>query len=813
MHTRTLWTVFCGASAWLVAAAAAERDPMIPTTTPPIVYTINYSGEYFKDPEYIERFKAVPPDLLHMGKAVPIIHHWGPIRLYQGENQSTGGPGHTLSWENIALLSPEALAERIETIRQTLDRYHAIGIREITPYISYHTLAGDHEKRLGFWGFYDQWETYAKWAGPKPPHDPFDWLVVDVHGKFVGGSCGGYSPDYYAPLHRYRACINHPDWAEWHRRLIRMVAEVGYDGCFVDNCHPDACYCRYCKKAFREFLSNSGDLDWVARLADGLDVDKLDLDSADVPGELVRRFRLLRTSDHLAMLRRVGREVKPGFTIFPNGNSIRECLTTGGQCDRLMFESTYSPGVLSADQPPATDEIAIAVSAEPVEPELFTHRYEVADPATRIELVADVSMPSQAQVGRAVELEVKVISVGGSDRDNDTADDFVLVLREAGSGEEVRLSLEPSVALGAPGPTKQGKRPPATLNVSWTPERPGSYAVHFGFHYVDGGTSNTHLARLVRDQMVRSHQAMLQFVQQMHARSICLGYEATRSGRENVQELALAEMAAFSGGGGFSSKGEPQAKYRAFFQAHPELFDGWKQTAPAAVLYAYWGGNPFSHVRPYGRPTIHDHLARTHRPLVALVDAGLPETAEELSDFRVIYLPSVAYEMTAAQSEALHAWTKQGGCLVFAGEAITLNGTPISELTGLGKEQPVLDFGEGKIALWDEDEPTVPTPTIAPSDGLARNLRFAVYGQADRLALHAVNYNVCLLDEARQVLDVGPTPIELPVPADWKAAKATCYDPGAEPQTIECTVSDGTARFTLPGTRVYKIVLLERTRP
>ena len=112
-------------------ALAAERERMVPTTTPPIVYTINYSGEYFKDPEYIKQFEAAPPDLLHIGKAVPITHHWGPIRLYQGENQYTGGPGHTLSWENIALVEPEALAERIETIRQTLNRYHEIGIREI----------------------------------------------------------------------------------------------------------------------------------------------------------------------------------------------------------------------------------------------------------------------------------------------------------------------------------------------------------------------------------------------------------------------------------------------------------------------------------------------------------------------------------------------------------------------------------------------------------------------------------------------------------------------------------------------------------
>ncbi len=810
MRFHPLWMALAALPTLLALAGAAEPGPMIPTTTPPIVYTINYSGDYFTEPDYIERFRASPPDLLHVGKAVPISHHWGPTRLYQGENQYTGGPGHTLSWENIALLSPEQLTQRIATIRRTLERCHAVGIREIVPYISYHTLAGDHEKRLGFWAFYDRWEDYSEWAGPKPPRDPFDWLVVDAKGRFVGGSCGGYSPDYYAPLHRYRACINHPDWARWHRRLIEMVAEVGYDGCFVDNCHPDPCYCRYCKAAFREFLDGHGDVEWVARLTAGLDSDKLQLDSPDVPAELVRRFRLLGTGDHLAMLRRVGREVKPGFTIFPNGNSTRECLTTGGQCDRLMFESTYSPGMLAAEAPPPADEIALTVCDEPREPKRITHRYEVADPATRIELEADVSMPSRVAPGVAAELEVAVHTVGVSDRDNDTADRFVLFLREAERGEEVRLPLEPDVALGAPGPSARGKRPPATLTATWTPKRAGVYVVHFGFRYVDGGTRNTHLGRLVRGQMVRSHQAMLQFVQHMHARSICLGYEATRSGRENVQELALAEMAAFSGGGGFSAKGEPQAKYRAFYRAHPELFDGWKATAPAAVLYAYWGGNPFSHVRPYGRPTLHDYLVRTHRPYVALVDASLPDDAAELAGFRAIYLPSGAYEMTASQSEALHAWIKAGGCLVVDDAAVALNGEPFSELVGLGKGHPVVDFGEGKIALWDADEPLAPTPSIAPTDGLRRNLRFIVYEKPDRLAVHAVNYNVCLLDDARPVLDVGPTPLELPVPADWRSARATCYDPDAAPQPVACTIAEGTARFALPKSHVYQIVLLEK---
>ncbi len=118
-----LWAILLAGQIMLAADAAAGSGPMLPTTITPIIYTLDYSGGHFTKPKYIERFKAAPPDLLHVGKAVPITHHWGPIRLYQGENQYTGGTGNTLSWKNIAILTPEQLAERIENISETLKRY------------------------------------------------------------------------------------------------------------------------------------------------------------------------------------------------------------------------------------------------------------------------------------------------------------------------------------------------------------------------------------------------------------------------------------------------------------------------------------------------------------------------------------------------------------------------------------------------------------------------------------------------------------------------------------------------------------------
>jgi len=821
------------------AGLAGQREPMLPTSAPPIVYYISYSRSYFTEPDYIEQFRAAPPGLLHVGKAVPISHLWGPIRLYHGENQYTGGPGHTLSWENIALLSPQALEKRIETIRQTLRRYHAIGIREIVPYISYHTLAGDHQKRLGFWRFYDNWNTYARRAGPRPSHDPFDWLAVDARGKFLPGSCGGYSPAYYAPLHRYRACINHPDWAEWHRRLIRMVAEVGYDGCFVDNAHPDPCYCRYCKALFREFLDRSRNVAWVQRLTQGLDFEKLALDSPDAPPELVRRWRVLRTGDHLGMLRKVGRKVKPGFTIFPNSGRIDECLQVGGKCDRLMFESTFSPGIDAAEALTDGEDVVVRLSPFiPAHGPPITYRYELHDAASWMEMVAEITTPGRVGALRPYTFTVKVISVGASLQDGDAAEDFHLVLRGVKTGKRVRLDLEPRGAIGGTGSSRKPRQPPARLTATWhlSDEHllsEGAYTVWFGFRYTDDSHKETtlrpRLDKLTWGKLCLSHQAELFLTQHMRAKPIYLGYEARRKGWENVQELSLAEMAAFSGGGGFSGRGAPQAKYRAFFQKHPELFDGWEPTAPAAVLYAYWGPNPLNTYKPHPAPTIADYLGKSHRLFVALVDKKLPEKAEALAGLRVIYLQSRAYEMSEAQLAALRDHARTKGLVALENDGITINGEPAARALAPGRKQQIPDFGvvvwdwrhapliertlldkTEKALLWLSEARQAPTRPVAPRDGLRRNLRFALYRKGGRLALHVVNTNVCLLDTKKKVLEVEPTPLQVPLPEGWTAAKATCYDPDARPQTVDCTVDALGASLTLPKTHIYKIVLLEK---
>jgi hypothetical protein len=474
-----------------------------------------------------------------------------------------------------------------------------------------------------------------------------------------------------------------------------------------------------------------------------------------------------------------------------------------------MFESTYSPGIAAADTPPETEDVLIRVGPHvPTHGPFVTHRYELNDAASWMEMVADITLPTRVGGLRGYSFTVKVLSVGSSLQDEDAAEDFHLVLKGIKTGKTVRLDLEPRCAVGGTGSSRKPKQPPVELSANWhLPDDgdEGAYTVSFGFRYTDDSHKDTRLRprldKLTWGTVCRTHMANLLFARHMQAKPIYLGYEAAKKGWENVQELALAEMAAFSGGGGFAGRGEPQAKYRAFFKRHADLFDGWEPTAPAAVLYSYWGPNPLNAYKPWPETTIADYYAATHCPFVVLVDKTLPQEAEKLAAFQVIDLPSPAYEMSETQLAALRGYVKAGGCVALRNEKATINGGPAP---------PFTEQTKGSLRTYDWRELMAPTTPVAAADGLRKNLRFALYRKGDRLALHAVNYNVCLLDPAKKVLEVEPTELQVPLPADWKAAQATCFDPDAEPQALQCRVAGGAANLTLPRTHVYKVVLIQR---
>ena len=816
-----------------------NRLEMLPATKAPLIYHIYYKTEYFTEPNYIELFRDSPPDLLHVGKAVPITHHWGPIGLYQGENQYTGGPNRTLSWENIALLSPGQLEDRIQTIQLMLARYHGIGIPEIVPYISYNTIAGDHEKRLGFWSFFDQWEKYYQWAGPPLQHDPFDWLVLDKKSRFVGGACGGYSPDYYAPLHRYRVCINHPDWAEWHRRLIRMIAEVGYDGCFVDNSGSDVCYCRYCQKEFKKFVQESQNIPWVKRMTGRFDLEQIALDSRDLPEELAQRWRWLRARDHLGSLREEGRKIRPGFTIFPNHNRIESALIVGEKSDRLMFESVSIPGFYVPDELERS-VLTVEVGKTKKKSETIIYPYKIRDRSTYREMEAEIIVPSMSWVGNHTSLEVNIIKVGGGARDNDVAESINILLRPTKGGDEVKVALAPAGAVGGKGSSRNPRQPPLKLRGNWIPEKSGTNEVLLSYSYTDDSSkkknkTQSFVEKLDWEKSCRDHVAELLFTQHMRARAIyhsshlrrktfqshqlmcrgkdVLSKEKVWQGWDNVQELALAEMAAFSGGGAFTSAGPAQAEYRKFFKKHVNLFEGWRQYAPAAILYSAWGGNPLSDKRISRSPCVHDILAQSGRLYACLVDSTLSEETEALAAFKVIYLPSLHYDLLPGQINALLSYVRRGGkVVVLENNDPQINGRPAGEVLNKSICAEEQNPGQGQIHFGKPDDLIMATEPIVAEGRPPKNVRFACYCQGHQLCLHTVNYNVYMLHKDKKILNVDPFKVSIPIPSGWMGVKATAYAPEEASKALPCEVQENEAHFTIPGVRIYKIILLERIR-
>ena len=202
------------------------------------------------------------------------------------------------------------------------------------------------------------------------------------------------------------------------------------------------------------------------------------------------------------------------------------------------------------------------------------------------------------------------------------------------------------------------------------------------------------------------------FAQHMHARQIFLGYEALARALRTSRSLSLAEMAAFSGGGGFSGSGAPQAKYRAFFKKHPDLFAGWQMTAPVAVLYCSWGRNPLGYIRPVTQP--HDPgIPGRDAPALRVSDRRqiCPRRPAPLAAFRAIYLQSSGYEVNESQLGALREYAAGGGQIVLADKKIMLNGKPVQEM-----------LARGKVSLWDWKEPAVLEESIARRERSGRRL-------------------------------------------------------------------------------------------
>ncbi len=227
-----------------------DEIPYQHKTEIPLTYMRDYSGGHLDDEAFFQTIEANPPELLVLGKDAPLHHNWGPVAGTGGENQRFG------QGEHIRRLSPAELHRKIGKIRAMVNRLHAAGVRWVMPYICTMTIGGRDDHRTGFWEFYDHWEEYEKafGLGPRPKDDPRDWMQQRSDGSLQ--TYYEWTPDYYAPNRRWAACIHHPSWKQHLSNVVRLAAEAGYDGVYMDNNRSVRCFCPYCQTAFREYLAD-----------------------------------------------------------------------------------------------------------------------------------------------------------------------------------------------------------------------------------------------------------------------------------------------------------------------------------------------------------------------------------------------------------------------------------------------------------------------------------------------------------------------------------------------------------------------------
>ncbi len=321
---------------------ARSRDPSGGwRTSLPFTYVLDYGAKHLGSAEYVSAVATAPPALLHLGKDVPFNHGWGPIRALGGENQAYGTDGH------IARISPEAVRQRIKGLKQMVDRLHEAGVRWVVPYVCGMTVNGDHERRTGFWEFYDHWDEYRRLGlAARPKDDPRDWLQRHPDGSRRIYYRYDYRGGFYPPFktnHRYAACWRSGGWRTWLCEVVRFVARCGYDGAFVDNANSQRCQCPRCLEAFRQHLKDN----FPAARARELFGD-VPLETVGFPPEQntplyaeMNRFWCDTVRDELATLKAVGtRELGREFLVFPNGGRP-ECIQRGlRDADFVMFEKS-----------------------------------------------------------------------------------------------------------------------------------------------------------------------------------------------------------------------------------------------------------------------------------------------------------------------------------------------------------------------------------------------------------------------------------------------------------------------------------------
>lgn len=341
---------------------------------------------------------------------------------------------------------------------------------------------------------------------------------------------------------------------------------------------------------------------------------------------------------------------------------------------------------------------------------------------------------------------------------------------------------------------------------------------------------------------------------------------------ERSSELAVAESAAFSGGGAFVQPGEgwPEVtkRYNHFFADHRTLYEGCESSARVGLAFLYHQvhmSDP-EHLRGIYRAC--DYLDQQQALWDFVTDVS---SARKLRGYDAVVLTGGRY-LSDAEVAALRAYVEGGGTALIVGQAGTHDqwGHARSQaafadvLTATAADDHgvrTAALGRGRI-LWASDPAAIlpqrpfaaydfseddlshidlvyqrlaQAPEQRPGEAGAMfvdylekatgkrlrvtaahapYLRFNAYRRGNakdgKLLLHVVNYNVPRLapGESGPVVPSAPVEVALAAPRGWRIASAVCYAPGAEPQPIRCSQHGSRVSLTVPAVNAYAVIAL-----
>ena len=320
-------------------------------TQPPRIYLFWQSGWIPKQrPEDVELVSPVPPDLFQYATTENLLRglphesmcpapaefelHWSHE---QATEQVAAQPRWWTTDEYQARI--DRAAEEVAWVQEQTGAYGVL------PYICAKKLQGEHEKRMRFYAFYDHWDQYERWYGPKPAVDPWEWIEFrfDYQMKSLWAF---YQPQPDGSVIR-SACPNSP-FSDFLADFTRIGAGYGLPGVYVDN-PGTQCVCeRYCVPAWHEYLGEHYSPAELTRYYGSDDPAQIDLQDPTLEVER-KRFWGWSAGRHLARLREASEEVSGDVGwVCPNGAMIEFAPANYG-CDLASWAEVGAAQLLSRE--------------------------------------------------------------------------------------------------------------------------------------------------------------------------------------------------------------------------------------------------------------------------------------------------------------------------------------------------------------------------------------------------------------------------------------------------------------------------------